>query len=162
MTRRTAVAILAAATLLIVMAVNPALAARPVWTFSVALEGEQEVANGTLGAGDLDAKARAIVQIRPDAGLVCFNIGWMDIDGNVWGAHIHAAPAGVNGPIVVGFFGGPPPEDFTNFSGDRFRVLGCVEADPALLWQIVEDPSQYYVNVHSFEFPGGAVRGQLG
>lgn len=155
MQRRSILATVAAALLLLALTAGTALGARPVWTFSIALEGAQEVA-----PGDLDAKSRAIVQVRPDAGVACFNIGWMGIDGDVFGGHIHAAPAGSNGGIVVSLFGGPlgPP---TDFSGDRGRTMGCVTADSGVLWNIVNDPAGYYVNVHSTEFPGGAVRGQL-
>lgn len=159
MTRRSLVVItatLAALTLLVGMTVGGALAARPVWTYSIPLTGDQEV-----GGGDEDARGRAIVQIRPDDGVVCFNIGWKNIDGTVWGGHIHNAPAGSNGGIVVGFFGGPPPSAFTDFPGEKHRVMDCVGADPGLLWSIVSNPDQYYVNVHSTVFGPGAVRGQL-
>jgi hypothetical protein len=154
---RTIFSILAAVILLMAVSAGTALAARPIWTFSVALEGAQEPQGG-----DPNATGRAVVLLHPDAGLACFNIGWMNIDGAVWGGHIHEAPAGVNGPIVVHFFGGPPPEANTDFSGDRDRVIGCVEADGEVLSAIVANPSGFYVNLHSDDFPGGAIRGQLG
>ena len=88
-------------------------------------------------------------------GTVCFNLSWENVDGTVFAAHIHLAPAGVNGPIVVPLFEG-------SFGGTD-SVSGCVE-DVArdLIKAIRQDPSAYYVNVHSTpNFPGGAIRGQL-
>jgi hypothetical protein len=59
--------------------------------------------------------------------------------------------AGVNGPVVV-----PLAPPTTGASG------GCVEVDRALVRAIIKDPQNYYVNVHNTDFPGGAIRGQLG
>jgi hypothetical protein len=69
--------------------------------------------------------------------------------------HIHLAPAGTNGPIVVPLFAG-------SFAGTD-SASGCVEnVDRDLIKAIRQDPSAYYVNVHSTpDFPGGAIRGQL-
>jgi hypothetical protein len=36
-----------------------------------------------------------------------------------------------------------------------------VSVDPALLDQLAQHPKRFYVNVHTGEFPGGAIRGQL-
>jgi hypothetical protein len=38
---------------------------------------------------------------------------------------------------------------------------GCVQASVATLDAIAGNPSNYYVNVHNTDFPGGALRGQL-
>jgi hypothetical protein len=41
-------------------------------------------------------------------------------------------------------------------------AAGCVGGQsPALLADIRQHPSAYYVNIHTAEFPGGAIRGQL-
>jgi hypothetical protein len=38
---------------------------------------------------------------------------------------------------------------------------GCTRADAAVIIAIMQDPANYYVNVHNDAFPKGAVRGQL-
>jgi hypothetical protein len=65
-------------------------------------------------------------------------------------AHIHEAPVGVAGPVVLGLL---PP---TNGSSS-----GCVDVSRTLAKDILKNPADYYVNVHNLEFPGGALRGQL-
>jgi hypothetical protein len=69
-------------------------------------------------------------------------------------AHIHNAPAGRNGPIVVPLT--PPAQ------GNPGNASGCIaNLDPALLAAIEQNPAAFYVNVHTAALPEGAVRGQL-
>ena len=42
------------------------------------------------------------------------------------------------------------------------NVMGCATADRALVKEILQNPAGFYVNVHTSDFPAGAVRGQLG
>jgi hypothetical protein len=119
--------------------------------FATTLTGAAEVP-----PADPDASGSASIILNQGLGTVCFDLNWENVDGTVFAAHIHVAPAGVNGPIVVPLFAG-------SFAGTD-SVSGCVEAvDRDLIKAIRQDPSAYYVNVHSTpDFPGGAVRGQLG
>ena len=76
------------------------------------------------------------------------------------GAHIHPAPAGVNGPVIVST--GLTATSTVSLPGGtgEFRVSG-ITVDPALVQSIVNNPAAFYFNVHSPSNPGGFSRGQL-
>ena len=102
-----------------------------------------------VGGGDPDGLGHAMITLNQGQSRVCFTIEVTDISPTITGAHIHASPAGANGAVVV------------NFNAAVNGLTGCVTADPALIKAIRQHPSDYYVNVHTNEYPGGAVRGQL-
>jgi hypothetical protein len=81
---------------------------------------------------------------------VCWNLSVQKLQGTVTQAHIHRAPAGQVGPIVL---------DLSPPAGGTSR--GCRRARPPLARGIVKDPGDYYVNVHTSKFPDGEIRGQL-
>jgi hypothetical protein len=68
--------------------------------------------------------------------------------------HIHVGAAGVNGPILVTLFEG---------STDRKLILQAARLDITadVAARICADPAGFYVNYHTTDFPGGAIRGQL-
>lgn len=110
-------------------------------------------ANEVPPANDPQASGTALVRLNPGQGTVCFDISWSNVPGTVLHAHIHKAPAGTAGPIVVPLFNG----SFAGTASDS----GCVSAARALIDAIIQDPGAYYVNIHSTVYPGGAARGQL-
>ena len=103
--------------------------------------------------GDPDAVSRARLVVLPGADKVCFQARWRGIDGTVVAAHIHVAQPGDPGPVVISLFAG-------TFDGTD-RAHGCVSAN-GLAPAIIANPGDYYINIHSTTFPGGAVRDQLG
>jgi len=136
---RSLVALLAALALAVTFTASAtAVGGRP---FVIQLSG----ANEAPGPGDPDGTGTASLSINPGAGTVCWSIEWANV-GEPFAGHIHHAPAGVAGPVVVPF--NPP-------SG------GCTTADRDLLVDIMRNPADYYVNIHNAEFPGGIIRGQL-
>jgi hypothetical protein len=118
---------------------------------STAMSGAEEAP----GPGDPNATGQADIRLNQGRARVCFDLSWADIDGVVFAAHIHRAPVGTPGPIVVPLFTG-------SFAGTD-ATSGCVQGvDRGLIKAIRKDPSAYYVNVHSDPaFTAGAVRGQL-
>jgi hypothetical protein len=116
---------------------------------STTLSGAEEV-----GGGDTDGTGTADLRLNQGQGRVCFDLTWANIS-SVTGGHIHKAPAGSNGPIVVDLLGGPS----TSTTGAGGCVTGVAKS---LVKDIRKNSSSYYVNVHSSEFMGGAIRGQLG
>lgn len=102
--------------------------------------------------GDPNGSGMAHLVISPTLGQVCFKLEVEDVALPATAAHIHSGAAGVNGPVVIGL-------DAPGASGE---VKGCKTGlDATLLNAIIASPAQYYVNVHTTDFPGGAVRGQL-
>lgn len=107
-------------------------------SLSAILTGANEV-----GGGDPDGVGFATVSFN--GGTISYAVLVNGI-GAPTAAHIHRGTIGQNGDPVVTF--NPP-------------AFGSTAADPGLLAEILANPSQFYVNVHTAEFPSGAVRGQL-
>src|SRR5690242_12970937 len=80
----------------------------------------------------------------------------------VTGLHIHAAAAGVNGSIVLptDVTSMPVPAGLTNITR-QVQVKPGNAVGLNALEGILKDPSQYYANIHTQDFGGGAMRGQL-
>jgi CHRD domain len=117
------------------------------------MNGAEEVnAQGVPNQGDPDGSGSAHLTFNPGLGEICFELTVENIALPATAAHIHEAPIGVAGPVVV-------PLTAPDASGVS---SGCVSADPALVKDILKHPSDYYVNVHNSDFQAGAVRGQLG
>ena len=117
------------------------------------------VALAPQALGDADGSGFAWLTMNPGQGEVCYTITVANIGvptepaGGLGAAHIHDE---ATGGIFVDLA--------TNWtaSADGFMTTGCASADREDLKAIFKDPSAYYVNIHTVEFPGGAIRGQLG
>lgn len=118
--------------------------------FPVTLTGAAECnAGGTCNLGDLDGTGNITFTINPGQRRICYDLTLAGIETPA-AAHIHLAPAGVAGPIVIPF--PTPPLGASS---------ACVDVTSAQAAAIISKPSAYYYNVHNAPFPGGALRGQL-
>lgn len=113
--------------------------------FTTELTGAAEVP----GPGDPDGSGTARIILNHGQSRICYEITVSNI-ATPTAAHIHEAAADASGPVVVPLFmssGGP--------------LSDCVDASRELIKEIIQNPGDYYVNVHNADFPPGAIRGQL-
>lgn len=103
--------------------------------------------------GDPDGTGTAWLTINVGQQEVCWKLQVQNVAPlPARAAHIHKAPAGSSGVIVVGL----SAPDATGMAAR------CDTGhDRELLKDILQNPTHYYVNVHTAEHPRGAVRGQL-
>ncbi len=131
-----------------------------------------EVFEATLSpANEVPARSTAAngrVQYISDGTTVTYTIEVDDIT-NVIAAHIHSAVAGSNGPIRVFFLGNGSPHPISSpvsFTDKSILVQSSFTAADVtgvsfsdLLNQMRN--GQAYTNVHTSQFPGGEMRGQI-
>ncbi|TDO57504.1 CHRD domain-containing protein [Kribbella sp. VKM Ac-2571] len=110
------------------------------------LEGRNEVT-----AGDPDGQALELIGIQGNT--LSFSVSWRGI-ATPTEAAIHTAGRGVNGPVVVPLF-------TTSRPSGSFASGSVTVTDPTVLAALSSDPSGFYTDLRTNEFPNGAVRAQL-
>jgi hypothetical protein len=130
------------------IATTPAAAAES--TFVVQLTG--------AGGGDPDGSGTAVVRLDLRQSQVCYVITVRDIGvptepaAGLGAAHIHdEATSGIFVDLETSWVGG----------SNALTTVGCVDATADQLAALATNPSAYYVNVHTVDFPAGALRGDL-
>ena len=117
------------------------------------------VALAPQASGDPDGSGLALLTLNPGRGEVCYTITVENIGQptepafGLGAAHIHDE---ATGGIFVDL------ETNWTASAGGFMTTGCTTTDRGKILAIFSDPSAYYVNIHTVDFPGGAIRGQLG
>lgn len=125
------------------LALAPVAAAAETVVLTANLSGANEV-----GGGAPDGNGAFRAEINTDTGDFCYTLYGEKIAAPTM-AHVHTGAAGTNGAPVITI-------DVTGKGSDM-----CIAVEPDKLKPIVADPSGFYVNIHTADFPGGAVRGQL-
>ncbi len=117
-------------------------------SFDLALTADEEVCEGDTCGGE--GSGNATIDINSDQNQICYDISLDGID-DANAAHIHEGELGESGDVLVDL-------EFTGEEGET-----CVDdVDEGDLEDIAEEPSEFYLNVHSEQYPDGAARGQLG
>jgi uncharacterized protein (TIGR03437 family) len=80
------------------------------------------------------------------------------------GFHIHRGAVGTNGPVLIDtrISGGNPVVDETG-RGQISRSVQILEgtANVAVLEELIANPEGFYINLHTTNHPGGALRAQM-
>ena len=143
---KVALASLASLTLIASGSAAPPVAAGAA-TFAVPLTGHEEEDIAT--AGDPDGSGLVRLAVNPGKRQICYDFTVSGLSTPLMG-HIHRGSSQSIGPSVVTLFTGPGGE-----------LDGCLDWTEERLTEIVANPSNFYVNLATTEFPDGAVRGQL-
>src|ERR671934_760435 len=121
------------------------------------LHAKLSAGNETTGSTST-AKGHTLIKVRND-GTIEFKTHILNKNNETFFAgHIHQAPAGSAGGVVVPLFVPPAPATSARHikqSGVATPNAGTSGAD------LCNNPSAYYVNYHTTAFTGGAIRGQL-
>jgi hypothetical protein len=129
---------------------------------SLALAGGVLAAETTLTAdlagvtegenpGNPDGSGSATITLDPETGDVCWDMTAEDI-GAVTQSHIHTGAEGASGGVLI-------PLDVDGFDG---TTEGCTsDVAAADIQMVLDNPAGFYVNLHTTDFPAGAIRGQL-
>lgn len=126
--------------------------------FLAALDGDQEVPPvAGLAAGT------ASFTLSSDRSEITFVVNVEGIEvSEITQSHLHVAPAGFNGPVVVNLTGAPSslPLEGTVTADDLVpnAGVGVVTWDDLIEAMLAGD---VYVNVHTMGNPAGEIRGQL-
>lgn len=126
---------------------------------------------------DTNARGNAVFSLSDDGLTLSYKLIVANID-NVIASHIHIAPAGTNGPVVLFLFGPAAPGGgrsngvIAEGTATAANLVGPLAGQPlsALIAQM--SAGNAYVNVHTNDgvgapntgpgdFPGGEIRGQI-
>ena len=133
-------------------------------TYHARLSGQQEAP-----AVDTRASGQAFFRLSADGTSLHYRLIVANID-DVLMAHIHLAPAGVNGPVAVWLYPAGPPPVLIDGRFQGVLAAGAITSANLvgpLAGQTLEDllvaleSGGAYVNVHTLAFPGGEIRGQI-
>jgi hypothetical protein len=115
-------------------------------TFTAAMTGWNELPHGS---GDRNGSGSAVFTLKPDNQL-CYVLSTRDLRGQINAAHIHLGNNTKEGPVFV---------KLTAPTAGWVRT--CQQVTTRVASALNEEPTNFYVNVHTTRFPDGAIRGQL-
>lgn len=125
------------------LALIPAAVLAAPATLGAALSGST-----TSKGGDPDGSGGFKVTLDPETHDFCYTLWGVKI-GKPTAAHLHAGAPGADGVTVVTL-------DITGKGDEQCIALGKDKGQA-----VIDNPGGFYVDIHTADFPNGAIRGQL-
>lgn len=153
--------------LLLVLVVVPMSLVRaqaPQTHYSAILTGDEQVPRVTTRA-----YGTAVFEVQPGGNAIRYWLTVVDL-ATVQMAHIHIAPAGQNGAVVVWLYpAAPPPRPIPGVTSGQLaegtftaaNFMGPLARQPMSALLAAMAQGNAYVNVHTAANPGGEIRGQI-
>lgn len=111
-------------------------------------------ADNVIGGGEGAASGDGFIDVA--ASEVCVDVTMTGLESDVTAAHIHEGDQASTGPVLVPF-----PAPTAGEAAGEWILEACVEIDDETRSTILDAPGALYLNVHTQNFPDGALRGQL-
>lgn len=124
-------------------------------------------ASNEVPVNNSSAVGRVVFLVSRDASYAEYSVEVSGLTGGIRGGHFHRAAAGVNGPVILSFFfnsDGTPNNGPTPGTTDlEINKAIARTVTKAQLDSILTDlrAGNLYANVHTPNFPGGEIRGQM-
>jgi len=115
-------------------------------TYSATLDGTQETPSV-----DTAASGSGTFTVDANVGTFTYEVTYSSLTGPVIAAHLHQAPIGVAGGVIVDL-----SDDFTGASGTASGSGSLTAAQLQALANV-----QVYINIHTAMHTDGEIRGQL-
>ena len=155
--------------LIILLSIASTVTASASKNYQTRLSGDNEVPVRVT-----HAQGQAIFKLSEDGTELHYKLNVANIE-NIVQAHIHLAPVGQNGGVVAWLYPSAPPEPCCPLIPIPGRtngtlaegiitssdLVGSLAGQPLQTLIDAIDAAGTYVNVHTSQYPGGEVRGQL-
>lgn len=125
-------------------------AAAAILNYDVHLDGnvQQVPVNGSPGVGE------AFLALDDVANTLNINLTYSGLTSPATNAHIHSAPPGTNGPVIIPFV---PAGFVTGLASGSF--IASLNLTALQVADILSGDT--YINIHTPNFPGGEIRGNI-
>ena len=122
-------------------------------TYVLSMDGFQEIPPSGSPPADPDGVAIGTISLNDITGEISWDVAYSNIASpTLFVIHGPNGPAGTSAsPFII-----------LNTSGNPGTLIGSRFSPSSNITDILSDPVDFYVNIHTAEFSDGAVRGQLG